>query len=442
MNPARLEAFRILLRVETEQAYASSLLASPRLDRFSLEDRRLTYELVLGALRWQLQLDYFIERYTQRSIRQLDRPVVVALRLGLYQIRFMQRIPDWAAVNESVQLVKQHGIGSAAKLVNAVLRQASRRRHDVAGEDIKDEWDGLSIELSHPRWLVEKWIAQFGQQEAIALMKANNTTPGAALRVNPLVGEPDEIYARLESEGIGLEPSRYVPGASVLTKGVLASHSALVQQGQVYLQDEGSQLIASLVEARPDVTILDLCAAPGGKTSQLAADMNNSGLIIAGDVHLHRLHILQQTGRRLGVTNVTPVVMDGTQPLPFLPHVRFDRVLVDAPCSGTGTLRRHPEIKWRLQPADLAALGEIQLRLLKSAAPFVASGGLLVYSTCSLEREENQDVVARFMADQSSLQLIKPAVDEALLDQNGFLRTLPHHHGMDGFFAAVFVNHG
>lgn len=441
MTPARLHAFRILLRVETERAYATPLLASGRLDALSGEDRGLVYELVLGVLRWQRHLDYFIERYAQRPVSQLDVPVVLALRLGLYQIRFLERIPQWAAVDESVQLVKKYGLASAAKLVNAVLRQACRQRRDVAGEGVRDEWERLSIELSHPRWLVEKWVGQFGREQAITLMRANNIAPRPALRFNLGRGTPTEIRSHLEQEGVQVEPSRYVPGAYIVTQGTLADHSPSVRRGRVYLQDEGSQLIATLVEAQPGMRIFDLCAAPGGKSTQLAMAMQDCGLIVAGDVSVSRLRLLQRTCRRLAVTSVSPLALDGTRPLPLLAGYSFDRVLVDAPCSGTGTLRRHPEIKWRLQPEMLASLAKAQITLLKSAASVVASGGWLVYSTCSLEPEENQAIVEEFLAKAPSFQRWRPPLDQALLDADGYVRTYPHRHGMDGFFAAVLIRH-
>lgn len=439
MSPARREAFRILHRVETSGAYATYLLASRRLDRLSLEDRRLTYELVLGVLRWRRQLDYFIERYARRRLDKLELPVIIALRLGLYQIRFLERIPEWAAVHESVELVKAYGAKWAASLVNAVLRRACRRKKDVPGQGIADEGERLSIRFSHPRWLVEKWIARFGREETIALMEANNRPPQTAFRTNPWRCSPEAVRAALERDGIVVEPSAFVPGAYLVKRGVLSNASTLVRQGRIYLQDEASQLVVRIVEPRPGASVLDVCAAPGGKSSHLAMEMDNRGRIVAGDIHLHRLRLLERMCQRLGATIVYPVALDGTRALPFLPGVRFDRVLVDAPCSGTGTLRRHPEIKWRLRPDDLRALADVQLRLLQSAAPLVASGGFLIYSTCSLEWEENEAVVERFLAEVPSFTIRRPALDAALLTDRGFLQTFPHRHGMDGFFAAVFV---
>jgi 16S rRNA (cytosine967-C5)-methyltransferase len=222
----------------------------------------------------------------------------------------------------------------------------------------------------------------------------------------------------------------------VVTKGVVNNQAAVVSSGQVYIQDEASQLVAQLLDPEPGLSMLDLCAAPGGKSARLAVRMKNSGIIVAGDLHLHRLTKLQRACQRLGLQIVSPVALDGTKPLPFLQ--RFDRVLVDAPCSGTGTLRRNPEIKWRLKPEDINALTETQSQLLLSASGMVAADGRLVYSTCSLEREENEMVVERFLAGNSNFELIRPSVDPVLLQPDGTIRTFPHRDEMDGFFIAVF----
>jgi 16S rRNA (cytosine967-C5)-methyltransferase len=437
MTPARREAFRILHRVETQHAYASNLLASDRLDQLSVKDRGLAYELVLGVLRWQRQLDYFIERYTGRSVETLDVPVVLALRLGLYQIRFLERIPDSAAVHESVQLVKKHGATSAASLVNAVLRTACRQRDDQPGENASDDPEQLSIEFSHPRWLVEKWVAQFGRQEAIALMQANNVPPPTALWINTRRACEEEIRAQLESPGRYLQASRHVPGAYLVSGGTLNPQAAIVRSGQVYIQDEASQLIAGLLEPEPGLNVLDVCAAPGGKCSLTAIRMENHGLIVAGDIHPHRLRSLKRTSRRLGIEIISPVVLDGTRPPPF--WRRFDRVLVDAPCSGTGTLRRNPEIKWRLKPEDIRTLADVQFQLLQAAGEMVAADGLLVYSTCSVEREENEMVVGRFITARSDFEKRRPPVAPVLLQPDNTIRTFPHRDGMDGFFATVLA---
>lgn len=438
MNTAREIAFHILSRVQQTHSYAANLLASYRWDGVSLRERRLTYELVLGVLRWQRQLDYFIEKYAKRPVESLDLPVVIALRLGLYQLRFLERVPDYAAVDTAVELVRSSGAPRAAGLVNAVLRRATRSRRDRPGADLDDEFERLSVEYSHPRWLVEKWIADFGRPEALSLMRANNATPVPVLRINRLRAPEQETLAALAREGIEVEPSDFVPGAYRVKAGTLSLTSPLVVGGFVYFQDEGSQLVAHLVSPQPGMRVLDVCAAPGSKTTHLAALMNNRGVIVAGDLHLGRLRALCRLTERLGVEMAAALVLDGTRPLPFVPRARFDRVLVDAPCSGTGTLRRNPEIKWWLERAHLAGLSQKQRALLGEASRWVVDRGMLIYSTCSLEREENEEVVEQFLRDHADFGLVRPEMDKDLTEAGrGWIRLFPHRHGTDGFFVAV-----
>lgn len=439
VSPARRAAFRILLQVEQERAYASELLASTKLDVLSAEDRRLAYELVLGVLRWQLQLDHYIEHYANRPVTKLELPILIALRLGLYQIRFLNRIPNRAAVNESVQLVKTYKRAGAARLVNAILRHACRTRQvDLCGQ-IEQEHERIAIGFSHPHWLVEKWIGHWGREETIRLLQANNTPPGVAIRFNPLKAAPEQTRAELEQQGISLLPSVYAPGAYRIRQGLPQDYAAAVQLGTIYIQDEASQLVASLLEVQPGMRVLDVCAAPGGKATQMAAAMQNQGMIVAADLHHHRLRHLQQIGDRLGVTIVHPVVVDGLEPLPLTPAGQFDRVLVDAPCSGTGTLRHHPEIKWRLQMQDITTVAQVQLALLTNAATMLAHGGRLVYATCSLEPEENEQVVEKFLAAQPQFKRRSPTAHPSVLTDKGDVRTFPHRHQTDGFFAAVLT---
>lgn len=439
VSPARQEAFRILLRVEQERAYASELLASAKLDVLSAEDRRLAYEMVLGVLRWQLQLDHYIEHYAHRPATKLDLPILIALRLGLYQIRFLDRIPDRAAVYESVQLVKTYKRAGAARLVNAVLRQACRTgRVDLCAQ-IEQEHERIAIGFSHPRWLVEKWISQWGREETIQLLQANNAPPGVAIRFNPLKAAPEQTRAELEQQGLSLIPSVYATGAYRIERGLPQDYAAAVQSGKMYIQDEASQLVASLLEVQPGMRVLDVCAAPGGKATQMAATMQNRGMIVAADLHEHRLRQLQAMSARLGATIIHPVVMDGLEPLALTPPEQFDRVLVDAPCSGTGTLRHHPEIKWRLQMQDITTVAQVQVALLTKAATMLARGGRLVYATCSLEPEENEQVVEKFLAAHPQFKRLWPTAHPSVLTEKGDVRTFPHRHQTDGFFAAVLT---
>ena len=435
-SPARRAAFEVLRRVETERAYASVLIASLPDADLSREDRALAQEIALGVLRWQLWLDYFIERYSGRPVHRLDLPVVIALRMGFYQLRHLARVPDSAAVNESVKLVKEFGARSASGFVNAVLRKATRNPGEEAGQSIEDPVERASVQLSHPAWMVRRWAAWLGEAEARALALANNAVPPLAFRVNTLRTTVDAALADLEARGSTATPSGFVPGAFLVENGANAVVRA-AEQGPVYLQDEASQLVSLLLDPQPGDRVLDLCAAPGSKASHIAALTANRARIVACDIHSHRLALLVAACKRLGIDSIDAVSLNATRELPFAEDApRFDRVLIDAPCTGTGTLRRHPEIKWRLAPDDIPRLAEVQVSLLAQAACFTRSGGRLVYSTCSVEPEENEQVIAHFL-ESAPFRVIQPAAPFEMVTPDNFVRTFPHRHGTDGFFAAV-----
>ena len=438
LSPARKTAVDILQRVETDKSYAANLLASEMADRLSPVDRRLTYELVLGVLRWQSQLDYLIEQLSGRSVKKLDLAVLLALRIGLYQIRFLSRIPDSASVNESVELVKRSRYKSAAGFVNALLRKSIKDSDDILARLDSDSPDDISIKFSHPRWLIERWTGQSGLAATKELAAANNQPPPVTFRLNQFKSSIEKATQLLAESGIEFVASDLCPGAFRTTHGAAGSLKELADSGVIYFQDEGSQLVASLVNAQPGESILDLCAAPGSKTTALSASMNNGGRIIACDLHSHRLSLLKRTCGVLGVSNINPVVVDAAHRLPFTDEIKFDRVLVDAPCSGTGTLRHNPEIKWRLMPEQMPELGILQSQILSNAAEHVKPGGRLVYSTCSLEREENEDVVTQFLQNHKEFELQQPEnLNQTVLTKQGFIRTYPNRHSCDGFFAAV-----
>jgi 16S rRNA (cytosine967-C5)-methyltransferase len=291
--------------------------------------------------------------------------------------------------------------------------------------------------------MLERWVARLGAEEAEALARADNEPPPHAMRVNALRAPSlARVLEELSDDGVEVRASSLAPGGYVISSGHLTPASRAVRGGWIYLQDEASQLVASLVGARAGERVLDVGAAPGGKSSQLAAAMGNDGLVVAVDLHPARLATLAETCRRLAARIVRPVAADASRDLPLAGSVAFDRVLVDAPCSGTGTLRRNPEIKWRLTATDPARFGALQGSLLDSAARHVRPGGRLVYSTCSVEPEENEDVVAAFLARHSEFALAPDAVPAAVRTHDGYLRTWPHRHGSDGFFAAVMERVG
>ena len=424
-------AFEILRKVE-DGVHSSVLLASEE-QGLEPSDRALCHELVLGVLRWQLNLDCVIEHYSNRRIESLDRSVLLALRLGLYQLRFLSRIPASAAVDESVKIVQAVRLSSAKAFVNAVLRRATREPDYNPSSETQDPIARISVETSHPLWLIERWTNSFGFEETEAFAKANNETPQTAFRIVRTKASAPEVLAKLSSAGVALESSDIAHGAWRASSGSPVLR-ALAQNGDIYFQDEASQLVAELLGAQQSERILDLCSAPGGKTT-LVADRADGAYIVASDVSLRRLATVASSVSSQELKNVSLLLLNAVQQLPFREET-FDRVLVDAPCSGTGTLRHNPEIRWRLKPDHIERLASQQLQLLLNASNVVKVGGRLVYSTCSVEKEENDGVISEFLKRKENF--VQVPLSAGLLSSLGAIRTWPHRHGTDGFFVAAF----
>ena len=417
VSPARRAAFEILREVEAG-AFSSILLAAHE-PALKPSDRALTHELVLGVLRWQLWLDKSIEHFAKRLVESFDLPVRIALRLGLYQLRFLERIPASAAVNESVNLVRSARVSSAAAFVNAVLRRAIRESGFDPSAGL-DPLEKLAVQASHPAWLIGRWIESFGSEEAEAFARANNLVPPTAFRV--VKGDVNGILAQLGEAGGIVEASAVAENAWRVS-GATSLVRELAANGQIYLQDEASQLVARTMAVQPGERILDLCAAPGGKTTLMAQRAEDRALIVASDISERRLETVTRTKILHELKSIKSVVLDAAQNLPFENSV-FDRILVDAPCSGTGTLRRNPEIRWRITEQDIHELAAQQKLFLRKAARVLKPGGQLVYSTCSVEHDENEAVIAAFQREHPEFKLIKTR------------RLWPHHEGTDGFFIA------
>jgi 16S rRNA (cytosine967-C5)-methyltransferase len=439
VSPARVAAFNILLRVERESAYAVELLHGFLLDELSPVDRNLATEIVMGVLRWRSVLDEAIAYLSFTPFRKLDFEVLTALRMGVYQKQFLTKIPTHAAVNETVELVKQAKKVSAAGLVNAVMRKVKSAAYDPSASKLNGV-ESLASALAHPKWLVERWLGLFGQDIAQKICEYDQRIPSTVLRISSAEDE-----ALLAEQGIQLSPGALMATARVVTSGDLTA-TQLFRDGKVAAQDEGSQLVAALIGKGK--RILDCCAAPGGKTAAMASRMPEAE-IVATELHPHRATIL----RRLAPQKNVEVVTADALALPYGPD--FDRVLADVPCSGTGTLARNPEIKWRLKPEDLLDLQSRQIGILRAAMRHVAPGGRLVYSTCSLEPEENEQVIAACLTAgsefkivpirtelqrlQESEELVWKSTDELI--SGDFLRTIPGVHPCDGFFAAILEKH-
>lgn len=415
ISPARWAAFNVLRHVESG-AFSSVLLAAEE-PHLQPADRALCHELVLGVLRWQMRLDRIVEHFAKRSVESLDAGVRIALRLGLYQLRYLTRIPASAAVNESVSLVRAARLSSATTFVNAVLRRAIREAEYDPAAGVKDPIEKLAVQTSHPVWLIDRWATSFGLDEAAAFAQANNTVPPAAFRIVTTRANESKVLSKLSAGGAKLESSDVARGAWRVSGATSVVREATAA-GEIYLQDEASQLVAQVVDAQPGERVLDLCGAPGGKTTQMADRAGDQALIVVGDRSATRMETVIATTRLHQLKSVKPVLLDAAEQLPFAPG-SFDKVLLDAPCSGTGTLRRNPEIRWRLTPVDIAMLARQQKEMLRRAVEMVKPGGRLIYSTCSVERDENEEVIEPFRPVQT-------------------IRTWPHREGCDGFFIAAF----
>ena len=452
ISPARKIAYDALLRVENEAAYASEVLHA-RLNettaaKVSSRDAALATEIVMGALRWQRLLDFFIEHYTRKKSVGLDVEVLIALRIGIYQLRHLARIPASAAVGESVELVKRARKQSASSLVNAVLRRAAAESARPARDFLPREGasaDALALLHSHPTWLVECWLERFGREQTVALLEANNETPRRVCAVLSRENR-EEVLRSLAAEGIEFESGRLARDAITIRSGNVAKTKAF-ENGWISFQDEASQIIPLLLHVKAGESVLDVCAAPGGKTMALAHQAGPAGLVVAADRRENRLRTMRERLAHAHVSNVKMIALDGTASLPF--RAKFDRILVDAPCSGTGTLSRNPEIRWKLKPTDLVELHTRQVMLLTSALECLAPKGRLVYSTCSLEPEENEGVVGEVLrahpqfrairAEVPADALVEGVLAETLIDSSGAFRAFPPLHATDGFFAAVLA---
>jgi len=444
---ARRIAFEVLRRVEAEGAYAADLMHARLRGPVKREDAALATELTLGVLRWQRLLDFLLERHLNQPIGGLDLEVLLALRMGLYQLRYLQRVPARAAVNESVELTKWAKKGSAARLVNAVLRRAARAADQPAEQFVPHDLpaaERLSILYSHPTWMVRRWFELFGEARTLALLEANNRPH----RVTCIVQDDAQLEQAAEAlreAGLSVEPGRLLRSAWTVHGGDPAKTEAF-RHGWISFQSEASHMVALLVDVKLGQRVLDLCAAPGGKTAVLARAAGPGALVVAADSHLHRLRAMRAHLERVGTGNTCLLALDATSPLPIA--VEFDRILVDAPCSGTGTLAANPEIRWRLRPEDFPDFQRRQTALLCHALERLAPGGRLVYSTCSLEPEENEQVVSEVLARRRDMRCVTAAdalgphlregvSPENLFGADNYFRTFPPDQDTDGFFAAV-----
>lgn len=444
--PARLAAYEAIRAVSAGRADLATALPRARAALSDERDRALASEIATGVERWRASLDHLIQLQAKRALSKLDAEVLDILRIALYQLLHLTRVPASAVVDDAVNMTKKAGKGSAAGFVNALLRGLSRSRSALPLPpppldpfDRAEALRYLSVTLSHPEWLAGRWLDRLGFAAAETWMQFNNRPSPLTLRVNPRVTSPDRVIETLAAEEIDAHRGAWAPDAVIVPGGSLAATA--LDPSSFVVQDEASQLIALLAGRDPGPRVLDTCASPGGKTTAIAVTQPPGGFVVAADLRARRMTLLTQIVSAAHLDNVRLLQMDLRQPLPLTPT--FDTVLLDAPCSGLGTLRRDPDIKWRRGPDDLLPFAKSQQLMLGHAAGGVRPGGRLIYATCSSEPEENERVAEAFLEVTPGFRpvdarSVHPNLSPALVDERGHLRTTPHQHGLESFFGAIF----
>jgi len=434
-------AVKILNRVERTGAYFDKLLDTElRSTELSDVDKGLLAEILHGVMRWQGRLDWILNGFTHGNFTKSDVNIKNAMRVGLYQILFLTQVPHYAAVNEAVEFVRRIRGEKTGNMVNAVLRNIIRTIDGIHYPNREnDPLQYLAVYTSHPLWMIRRWAARFGPDELERILVANNEIPGLTLRVNKLRITPPEFLKILEKNEVPYQGSELIDYfVKVRSLGPIARLS-IFQEGLFSIQDESAAFPVILLDPAPGERILDLCAAPGGKTTYIAELTGNSGEVVAVDRYENKLQLIRRGCERLGITNVSFEAADARR----LETAQADRVLVDAPCSGLGTLRKKPDIKWKREIGDIEKLAGLQAAILDNAVRLLKPGGVLVYSTCTTEPEENQEQVASFLRRHPGFAVEDAGgyVNRAVVSPGGFVETWPHRHHVDGSFAVRFRKH-
>lgn len=437
MANARELALQTLTDILIDGAYSNHALSEQiEKNELTVQDKNSMTELVYGTLQHEQLLNFYVTPFFNGKVKAWVR---ILIQMTLYQMLFLDSVPEHAAISEAVKIAKKRGGQFNGKLVNAILREMTRTPLPSL-DTIKDEAERLAVETSHPLWLIKLWSKQFGWEKTIQMARANNERVNVTIRVNGVRGTREELKQKLESEGITCEYGNLSQDALVILKGNVIKTKAF-EQGWFYVQDESSMLVARALKPKHHSKVLDTCSAPGGKTTHVAELMRQTGTVYAHDVYEHKIKLIEDNVKRLGLTNVVATLQDATTLNERYESDSFDAVLVDAPCSGLGILRRHPEVKITKQPSDLDEIMMIQKKILNTVAPLVKVGGTLVYSTCTVNRKENDKMVEQFLAQHPEYELDPTLVNrlpEVLHEQtkNGMVQLFPGDYQTDGFFIA------
>ncbi|MBR3722690.1 MAG: 16S rRNA (cytosine(967)-C(5))-methyltransferase RsmB [Selenomonadaceae bacterium] len=442
MSNPRESAAKIVCAVFEKDAYANIALASEiRKNKYDDLDRRFLTEIVYGSVKMGITLDWILKKYVNRPMKKIPPMIRAILRISAYQVFFMDKVPISAVCNEAVKLTKKYAHQGTAGFVNAVVRAMDRERDKAKFPD-EDKAQSLSLSTGHPLWIIKRWTELYGFEETKKLAEFDNTEPILSVRTNTLKITRNELLRKMRNAGIDAEKSNITPEGILITKHGALDDTEAIQKGEAQVQDESSMLVAHVLSPKEGEFIIDLCAAPGGKTTHIAALMNNNGRILATDVYSHKLVRIEENAKRLGIDIIKTKEIDGRE-IGKLHEGAADKVLVDAPCSGLGVLRRRPDARLKKNPEMIKELPKLQLDLLESGARAVKNGGVLVYSTCTIEPKENDEVIEKFLSVH----------DDFYLDDTGSffpvakrsekqVQLLPTRDGTDGFFIARLVRKG
>lgn len=433
----------VLTQVEQEGAY-SNLLLNSALQKSSLtkSDAGLATELIYGTISRLNTLDYFLDKYVNKGVAKLQPWVRALLRISLYQVVYLDRIPDHAVVSEAVNLAKRRGHQGISGMVNGVLRNILRQKESLAIPKDMPAAQRISLQHSHPQWLVERWIAQYGTEATEAICAANNEPPAVSVRVNTTMNSREEMLELMVSHGLDAAPSPLSPYGIVVRGAGNMALTDWYRDGMISIQDESSMLVAEAVQPEPGMRVLDCCAAPGGKSAHMGELMKDEGTIVANDIHAHKGKLISDQANRLGLDSVMTVTGDALDLVDRFEPASFDRILLDAPCSGLGVIRRKPDLKWGKSPEDIGDIAALQLRLLESVSSLLRPGGILVYSTCTIEPLENEGVVSAFLEGHAEFAIADDGLgrlsrlEEKSLLRGGGVQILPQHYHSDGFYIA------
>lgn len=436
-------ALKILIEINKKGAYSNIALNKHMASNINKLDENFTREIVYGVLENRLYLDWIISKVSKIKIKKIDPIILEILRIGVYQIVFMEKVPNSAAVNESVKLAKKYSHKGSVSYVNGVLRNIIRKRANILDIDIKNTIDYISIKYSHPKWMVKRWIDEFGEDFTLELCKANNEKPKLNIRTNRLKIDRETLKKLLKAKGYNISETKYASDGLIIENPYKITNTDEFKKGLFTIQDESSMLVSQIMDPGKNNIVVDICSAPGGKTTHIAQYMENQGKIIARDIYDHKLKLIKENSNRLGIDIINTELFDALK-LDEKLLSKSDYVLVDAPCSGLGLIRRRPEIKWNRKEDDIEKIKEMQYIILRNASKYLKPGGILIYSTCTIEREENINMIRNFITENNEFQLVgfdhllesKKNIETA---EKGYIELFPHIHGTDGFFIAKLL---